>query len=264
MTVHRNAWGRVLDGPGSSAVEVSAETLVGMFREVGLEEAAAERAAAGVRSGTYLSFEDAAQSQVTFGRSVRVLSPAKVAEVAARLEGAPAPATGHKGLVERRTPMQVRPQILERASASIAGDARLKVCLISEGQGSSGYYPSTTLREAAAAGVFAAGTHCYVDHPTKSEAVDRPERSVMDLAGVLETAATYRDGALYADVRVYASHRELITDRASVIGMSIRGDGVIERKDMSGFTRSVVTSLTRVDSVDFVTRPGRGGRIVDF
>jgi hypothetical protein len=174
-----------------------------------------------------------------------------------------APDAGHKGLVEHRAPSQARLQLLERASAAISGDGRLKVCLISEGQGSSGYYPAGTLAEAATAGVFAAGTHCYVDHPTQSETFERPERSIRDLAGVLETAATYRNGALYADVRVYASHRELITDRASVIGMSIRGDGVVERKDVGGFKRSVVTSLARVHSVDFVTQPGRGGRILD-
>lgn len=87
---YRNAWGRLVDGPSSSALEVTAETLEGMFREVGLEEASAARAAAGLRRGTYLSFEDAAQSQIMWGSVLerrRGLSESKLAEVARRLGG---------------------------------------------------------------------------------------------------------------------------------------------------------------------------------
>lgn len=161
---------------------------------------------------------------------------------------------------ESRTAEQMRTRVLERASAQPAGEGRLKVCLIDEGQGSSGFYPASTLR--AAAPMFKAGTHCYLDHPTESEEWQRPERAVRDLAGVLASDAVFRDGGLYADVRVFSSHRELIKDAAPYIGMSIRAEAEVSESVLpSGRRGLVVESITSVQSVDFVTRAGRGGRI---
>lgn len=228
--------------------------MVQLFREAGLGEDSAQKAARGLADGTYATFVEAARSRALWDGGPYV-SEARILQAAAKIPGAP------RALAERRTPSQARTRVLERAAASIAGDARLKVCLISAGQGSSGYYPEETLKEAAKHGAFPAGLHCYVDHPTESESFNRPERSVRDLAGVLERAAVYRDGALFADVRVYKSHRDLITERAEAIGMSIRGTGQIENQVIDGTSRAVVTVLGPIASVDFVTHAGRGGRI---
>jgi hypothetical protein len=46
---------------------------------------------------------------------------------------------------------------------------RQRIKLISAGWGSSGYYSPQVLKEAAKNGVFPAGTHMYLDHPSATE-----------------------------------------------------------------------------------------------
>lgn len=122
------------------------------------------------------------------------------------------------------------------------------VTLITPGVGSSGEYSSEVLESAAEAGVFAAGTHMYLDHPAAGE---RPERSLRNLAGVLTEAATWDGTALKAPAKIYPRFRAMLADVQDAIGVSIRADGVVE----SG----VVKAIGPVASVDFVTKAGRGG-----
>lgn len=151
----------------------------------------------------------------------------------------------------------------ETGTAHVAeadGDDLVDVLIISPGQGSSGTYPAVTLEAAAADRIFAAGLHMYLDHPGTIEERDRPERSVRDLAGRLATDARWEadgpDGpGLYAQAHVYPSWRPVIAEMASDIGLSIRAYG---QADADG----TITRLTRAESVDFVTRAGRGGRIL--
>lgn len=163
-------------------------------------------------------------------------------------------AGGRTSLIEHRTFTQARPRVIEAGSATASGEGRLSVCLITAGQGSSGTYPAETLRKAAEARVFHAGLHLYVDHPTPTEDWERPGRSVRDLAGALATDATYRDGGLYAEARVFSSHWDLIAERATAIGMSIRASADVR----DGIVHEIFTA----ESVDFVTHAGRGGHIV--
>lgn len=127
-----------------------------------------------------------------------------------------------------------------------AGTAR--VTLITPGVGSSGEYSAEVLESAATEGVFAAGTHMYLDHPAEGE---RPERSLRNLAGVLTEAATWDGSALIAPAKIYPRFRSMLADVQDAIGVSIRAGGVVE----SG----VVKSIGPVASVDFVTKAGRGG-----
>ena len=131
---------------------------------------------------------------------------------------------------------------------------RMTLRIIDEGQGSSGLYPAATLEQAAADKVFGKGLHLYVNHPSQSEEFERPERSVKDLAGVLETDAVYRDGALYAEARVFPQWIEQLTSMAEHIGVSIRATA--ENDD------GTITKIYHAESVDFVTRAGRGGAII--
>lgn len=141
--------------------------------------------------------------------------------------------------------------------------SRMRIKLIDAGWGSSGYYSPQVLREAAANGVFPVGTQMYLDHPSMTEAVDRPERSVKDLAAVLVTPATYADGALYAEARVFAPYQWL-AEKKDAIGVSIRAAGTAEPGEAEGRQGMLITSLTEGLSVDFVTRAGRGGQIVEL
>ncbi len=231
--------------------------MIAAFREAGFSEDQANEGARLMESGLYFGFADVANT-IMRGPGMSFydagnkpiapnVTPYSIAEVAKKL-------TGQREILERRTATQTRPRLVESATATRVGEAVFEACLIDVGQGSSGYYPASTLQEAAGSKVFRAGTQCYIDHPTQSETYERPERSLKDLAGALETDAVFRDNGLWSRVRVFSSHRDFITERASTIGLSIRADGEVDG--------TTVTKLTRVHSVDFVTRAGRGGRLV--
>ncbi|MFC5744820.1 hypothetical protein [Actinomadura rugatobispora] len=140
---------------------------------------------------------------------------------------------------------------------------RMRIKLISPGWGSSGHYNEAVLRKAADDQIWPSGTHMYLDHPTASEGVERPERSVRDLAAVLTTPATYEHGALHAEARVFGPYQQLLTDMAEHIGVSIRAAGIAEHGEAEGREGIIITELTEGISVDFVTRAGRGGQIVE-
>ncbi|KQN99691.1 hypothetical protein ASF21_12855 [Arthrobacter sp. Leaf234] len=139
------------------------------------------------------------------------------------------------------------------------GAKRFRIKIIDEGVGSSGTYPGKTLEQAAKDKIFAKGTHMYLDHPTALETMDRPERTVKDLAAVLDNDAVYESGALYADIRAYSAHAGVIEEMKDDIGVSIRASAEVE--EASG-TR-IITRLVEAQSVDFVTRAGRGGKVMD-
>ena len=151
------------------------------------------------------------------------------------------------------------PKTLTRESAggqptSDLTGAKIAITIITPGQGSSGYYPPETI--AAAAHLFPAGTHMYINHQTETEEWERPEGDLNQLAGALATPATINPetGALEATAEIFESHRKFLTDRAHIIGVSINGVASINPE-------GVVEAIHSIRSVDFVTRPGRGGRI---
>lgn len=162
--------------------------------------------------------------------------------------------------------MATRPQALHEAVASLAlagrtGSGRLRVRIIEADRwGSSAYYPATVLKRDGS--VFKAGTHTYFDHPTVTEAVERPERSVRDLAGRLVTDAEFDGDGLYAEMEVFPHYRDLVESMAGAIGLSIRAQGTVEYGEMAGRSGPILTAFTEAESVDFVTAPGAGGKIV--
>lgn len=145
-----------------------------------------------------------------------------------------------------------------------AGGGLFRVRIIDAGQGSSGIYPAETLQAAAGARVFAEGTHVYLDHPGMGEEIDRPERSVRDLAGVLASDAVYNetDRALDADMRIYSPYRQVVSEMADDIGMSIRALVEAEEGEWEGHQGMIMREIIEAASVDLVTRAGRGGKIL--
>ncbi|WP_163540830.1 hypothetical protein [Occultella kanbiaonis] len=150
-----------------------------------------------------------------------------------------------------------------QAATPAEGTGRLRVRIINEGVGSSGAYPRETLEAAAVANVFHKGLHVYLDHPSVTESYDRPERSVKDLAGALATDAVYESGALYADLEVFSTWRAAISEMADTIGLSIRASAVVEDGEYAGQQLPVVKEIAEAYSVDFVTKAGRGGRVME-
>jgi hypothetical protein len=170
-------------------------------------------------------------------------------------------------------PLQERARLLEAANAAATTTGRRLMQIISPGWGSSGYYGPAVLEQAAADNVIPAGTHMYADHPTEEEATARPGRSIKDLISVTTTdarLATAEDvaggadpGALVAEIRVASPYRELIDDLGSDIGVSIRGDATdISIGEAEGRNGRIIEGLAHVSSVDWVTRAGRGGRVL--
>ena len=147
-------------------------------------------------------------------------------------------------------------KVTQEGTAKALTGERLLIRLIDAGQGSSGYYPAETLEAAASEGVFPAGTHMYIDHPGEAESMDRPERTLRDLAAVLAEDAYYdaESQALVAEATVFKPYREVIHEMKDHIGVSIRS--------WAEYDGNVVVRLIESLSVDFVTHAGRGGKVI--
>lgn len=172
-------------------------------------------------------------------------------------------------------PLLEQATITEAAAAAGAETGRLPIQFISPGWGSSGYYSTEVIEEAAAGDFIPAGTHMYADHPTDAEALERPGRSIKDLMAVTcESArvATAEDvanwgadeGALVGEVDVVPAWRPLLETVRKHIGTSIRGSATdIVEGEAEGRSGKIIEGLVApAMSVDFVTRAGRGGKVL--
>ena len=144
------------------------------------------------------------------------------------------------------------------------GIARVRV--ISPGQGSSAFYKEDQLERDRSA--FDGGL-VFIDHPSRKESKDRPERSLRDLVGpVVGTPIYERDGAagpgLYGDVKVASHWRPFLEDLGADIGVSIRAGGSAVMESVNGKTTKVAEKFNPGATFDFVTQAGRGGKMVAF
>lgn len=149
--------------------------------------------------------------------------------------------------------------------AKISPSGRMRVHAITAGLGSSGYYSPDVLREAAEKKLIATGTPLFFDHPGEHDRVDRPERSVRDIAAVFTSEAAYdeTDQALVGEIQVFGPYRELLTEMAPHIGLSIHGSATdVVEGEVDGRRVPMIEGLAAIDSVDWVTRAGRGGKVV--
>jgi hypothetical protein len=109
----------------------------------------------------------------------------------------------------------------------------------------------------------------YWDHPTVSEAQQRPERSLRDLAGEFTTDARWLDKGpsgpgLYANAKIFEGFRPHIKSMFEHIGVSIRAAGTAKVGEAEGRKGRIIESIVQAKSVDFVTVPGAGGQIVSL
>jgi hypothetical protein len=150
---------------------------------------------------------------------------------------------------------------LTEATGGKPGSGRWRAKLIAgDVQGSSGYYSAQMLKECA--GVFRQGLPMFIDHPSVTEAYERPERSVRDLAGRLVTPATYEGDGLYSTIEVFPQYAPMVEAMADHIGLSIRASGEVKPSMTESVRGPIVTAITAAESVDLVTAAGAGGRIV--
>lgn len=166
---------------------------------------------------------------------------------------------------------QLVTEAVEAAGTAVAKSGGVfLIDLITPGWGSSGYYSSEVLEAAATDRVFPAGTQMFINHQTAQERNDRPEGDLKDLAAVLIEDAVWNptggeegNGSLQAPARVFGHWREPLADMKEAIGTSIRAAADVEFGEAEGRKGRIVGRLVESISVDFVTRAGRGGRIVE-
>lgn len=153
---------------------------------------------------------------------------------------------------------------LAELQETVRKTGHLPIKIIGPGWGSSGYYsPEMIDRD----GHIFESIHMYWDHPTKTAKRERPERSLKDLAAVVEGKPHFDESGwagpgLYADAKVFSSYREQIAEMAPHIGVSIQADGVVAQGTApDGKKGRIVEAMTKAQSVDFVTQPGAGGAV---
>jgi hypothetical protein len=145
------------------------------------------------------------------------------------------------------------------------GVGRLRVALLTPGWGSSGYYSADVCESAGTNRVFKAGTHMYINHPTATENYERPVRDLTQLAAVLAEDATWNaeEQELQAEVTTFSNWRKPIAEMAKHIGVSIRASADVEEGTADGRDGPIITNIAEALSVDFVTKAGRGGKILE-
>jgi hypothetical protein len=133
--------------------------------------------------------------------------------------------------------------------------------LISPGTGSTAHYPAAVL-ERDGPKVFKKGTLMFWNHPTMAEESARPEGDLNNLAAIMTSDARWeangpKGPGLYAEAKVMADYAQRVEERAPSIGLSIRAGGRSDGTTIDG--KPVLKSLTYAESVDYVTKAGRGG-----
>ncbi len=108
------------------------------------------------------------------------------------------------------------------------------------------------------------------NHPTERERRERPEGSVDDYAAQLKEVWTESDGTVKGRAFVYdPGFREKLKNMAEggilhEMGVSIRAIGSGVRGKINGKATTIIESLNKALSVDFVTFAGAGGMVEAF
>lgn len=159
-------------------------------------------------------------------------------------------------------------EYVDLTERAVRRDGSIPIKLIRPGWGSSGYYPADVLRRDGPS-VFRAGTHMYWNHQTITEEMERPEGDLSNLAAVLLSDARYdENGAdgpgLYADAKIFEQYQPAVGELAPHIGVSIRARGKAADGEAENRKGRIIQSIDEGRSVDFVTKPGAGGRILEL
>ena len=158
-----------------------------------------------------------------------------------------------------------------------------RVVLITEGEGNRrdrNYYSGDALRNSYKA---FEGRKSFLDHPSKSEEQDLPERSVTEQCGWLanvELGSLDGRTAILADLvfgkNTAASEARSLIESALqyqaqypagddvFVGLSINASGPSHEELIGGEAWNVVEGIESVFSVDLVTFPARGGKALAF
>ena len=156
------------------------------------------------------------------------------------------------------------------AESAVRRDGTIAIKVAEEGWGSTGYY-GRELLESATPAAFPAGTHMYWNHDTGSEELERPEGDLSRLAAVTIDAPRWDDNGvegagMYANAKVFEGYAATIDEIAPYIGVSMRANGQAIMGQADGRNGRIITGIEphALNRIDFVTKPGAGGRIVSI
>lgn len=198
------------------------------------------------------SYATAADGTITFGDPVQV----SIVSTVAPAESAP-----------RRTE-ELGTDLIPLDEAAVAPDGTTAIKIIAPGWSTNGRYYSPALLRRDIPVAFPAGTHMHLNHQTVAEEAERPEGDLHTLAGVLATDPAWSEGpagpGMYARARIFAPFREMLGELAPHIGTSIRAWGSASQGEAEGQHGAIVERIETGRSVDFVTRPGAGGRVLEL
>jgi hypothetical protein len=147
---------------------------------------------------------------------------------------------------------------------------KVQVIIMSEGLGNKRdmhYYSKDCIRNAAP---LFEGARAFVDHPTETEEITRPERTLRDLIGYYSDVAPSEDGTQllgtlcledtdagqqwFDKIKSAIDYSQRYPDKV-YFAISINADGKTHQEDQNGETVNIVDAITGVDSADLVTRP---------
>ena len=144
-------------------------------------------------------------------------------------------------------------RLVENSTLELTG-SKYRVRLITEGQGSSGFYAGTML-ERCGSTAFPKGTFLYYNH------VSPDERDVRDAFGVLSEDATYdeKTKGLWADADIFEAHRETVKALSPYADLSIEAAGELDENEN-------VTEIlpSPWNAVALVPRGGRDGKMAEI
>jgi hypothetical protein len=208
---------------------------------------------------------DLAGDLIRSGRVTVVDEPPAAGIEVATVENAGVAAVAKRGALPLRESVGGR---VAEAPKDTASGRLVTIDVIRSGWNTSGsrYYGAAML-ERDVPKVYGRGTQMYIDHPSATEGDDRPERSLQTLAGVFVDdpwAVREADGTVVmrTTARVFGPWQPLIREAWDTIGVSINGNGRGDYGTAEGREGLIIDELTYGRSVDFVTVPGAGGRVL--
>lgn len=151
---------------------------------------------------------------------------------------------------------------------AVRPDGTIQIRVVKPGWGTSGYYPAEVLERDGPI-IYRAGTQMFWNHATATEEAERPEGNLRDLAAVLVSDSRWNEQGpvgpgLYANALVFEGYRKTVDEIGPYIGTSIRGFGRATTGEAEGRKGRIINALTAAHSVDFVTKAGAGGEIVQL
>ncbi len=184
------------------------------------------------------------------------------------------PSQVNKELVFNRTrasetPLKFETPLIE-AKIKNSEKQAVEVILMTEGLGNRkdmNYYTSKCIQSAVP---LFEGAQCYVNHPSQSEEIDRPERDVRDLVGYYTNVKANDDGtAMIADlildksqlgkdmfekIKEAIAYKDKYPDK-NYFAISINANGDTHKEEKNGEEINVVDGIKSVESADLVTKP---------